>query len=83
MGQDMPEVPEPSPICQSCQRTAVLSEEELDAELARLKDILQDAMDMKRNLEKMLQILEAKAKAPVISTLVDLVKWCADMGIAK
>lgn len=35
---------------------------------------------MKRNIEKQLQSLEAKAKPRMISTLADLVKWCADHG---
>lgn len=33
---------------------------------------------MKHNIEKRLQSLETKARPQVISTLADLVKWCAD-----
>jgi len=38
------DLPEPSPSCPRCQKAATMSEEELDAELARLDEILQDAI---------------------------------------
>ena len=37
-------LPGPSPTCPRCQRSAAMSEEELDAELARLDEILRDAI---------------------------------------
>ena len=46
-GQEVDDLPEPSPKCPRCQaenqRLGAMSEEELDAELARLKDILRAA----------------------------------------
>lgn len=38
---------------------------------------------MMHSIEKRLQSLEARAKHPVISTLADLVKWCAEHGGAS
>ena len=38
------DLPDPSPSCPRCQRSATMSEEELDAELARLDEILRDAI---------------------------------------
>ena len=35
------DLPEPSPSCQRCQKAADMSEEEIDAELARHSDMLQ------------------------------------------
>ena len=44
-GQSMlADLPDPSPSCPRCQKAAAMSEEELDAELARLNEILQDAI---------------------------------------
>ena len=34
---------DPNTSCQRCQKAATMSEEDLDAELARLNEILQDA----------------------------------------
>ncbi|MFA5392057.1 MAG: hypothetical protein WC331_11630 [Candidatus Omnitrophota bacterium] len=46
-GQDVPDLPEPSPSCPRCQaenqRLGSKSEEELNAELARLREILRAA----------------------------------------
>ena len=38
------DLPDPSPSCPRCQKAATMSEEELDAELARLNEILRDAI---------------------------------------
>ena len=38
------DLPDPSPSCPRCKKAATMSEEELDAELARLVEILQDAI---------------------------------------
>ena len=38
------DLPDSSPSCPRCQRSATMSEEELDAELAKLDEILQDAI---------------------------------------
>ena len=38
------DLPDPSPSCPRCQKAATMSGDELDAELARLDEILQDAM---------------------------------------
>ena len=44
-GQSMlANLPDPSPSCTRCQKAATMSEEELDAELARLNEILRDAI---------------------------------------
>ena len=38
------DLPDPSPSCPRCQKAATMSEEELDAELARLNEILREAI---------------------------------------
>ena len=38
------DLPDPRPSCPRCQKAATMSEEELDAELARLNEILQEAI---------------------------------------
>jgi len=47
-GQEVDDLPEPSPKCPRCQaenqRLGAMSEEELDARLAELQDILRDAI---------------------------------------